>query len=130
MREINKADVIVAEVSFPSTINVGHEVGLALDKGKPVVALYAEDKGSPFFEGIGSDLFFYNEYSPIDVDSFLPKLMDDVIKRVDVRFNFFISPEIGRYLDWVNQKRKIPRAAFLRGLIEKAMKLDKEFEDK
>lgn len=130
LREINKADVIVAEVSFPSTINVGHEVSLALDKGKPVVALYVSDKGSPFFEGINSDLFFYNEYNSLEIDSFLPKLMDEVLKRADVRFNFFISPEIGRYLDWVNQKKKIPRAAFLRGLIEKSMKGDKDFENK
>ncbi len=130
VKEINKADVVVAEVSFPSTLNVGHEVSLALEKGKPVLALYTEDKSSPFFEGVNNDLLFYHEYKTIDLDSFLPKLVDDVIKRADVRFNFFISPEIGRYLDWVNQKKKVPRAAFLRGLIEKTMKADKDFEDK
>ncbi len=130
VKEINKADVVVAEVSFPSTLNVGHEVSLALEKGKPVLALYAEDKTSPFFEGIGNDLLFYHGYKISELESFLPKLINEVIKRADVRFNFFISPEIGRYLDWVNQNKKIPRAAFLRGLIERAMKIDKQFEDK
>lgn len=129
VKEMNKTDVVVAEVSFPSTLNVGHEVSLALEKGKPVIALYTSEKSSPFFEGINNDLLFYQEYQKQDLDSFLPKLLEEVVKRADVRFNFFISPEIGRYLDWVNQKRKVPRAVFLRSLLEKAMKLDKEFDE-
>ncbi len=128
VKEIAKADIVVAEVSFPSTLNVGHEVSVALEKGKPVIALYVQDKNSPFFEGINSDLFYYQEYKPAEIDSFLPKVLEEIIKHVDIRFNFFISPEIGRYLDWISQHKKVPRAAFLRGLIEKAMKAEKEFE--
>lgn len=130
LKEINKADIVVAEVSFPSTINVGHEVSVALEKGKPVVALYVEDKDSPFFEGINSEMFYYQQYSVSELEAFLPKLLEEVIKHADVRFNFFISPEIGRYLDWVSKHKKIPRAAFLRSLIEKAMRTEKDFEKK
>jgi MinD-like ATPase involved in chromosome partitioning or flagellar assembly len=127
LKEIAKADIVVAEVSFPSTLNVGHEVSVALEKGKPVIALYSQDKGSPFFEGIDSDLFYYQEYKILEIDSFLPKVLEEIAKHVDIRFNFFISPEIGRYLDWISQHKKIPRAAFLRSLIEKSMKIEKDF---
>ena len=128
LKEISKADIVVAEVSFPSTLNVGHEISVALEKGKPVIALYVKDKNSPFFEGINSDFFYYQEYNPAEVDTFLPKIMEEIIKHVDIRFNFFISPEIGRYLDWISQHKKIPRAAFLRSLIEKSMKAEKDFD--
>jgi nucleoside 2-deoxyribosyltransferase len=33
---VNKADLVVVEISFPSTVNVGHELSVALEKGKPV----------------------------------------------------------------------------------------------
>ena len=38
MKNISKADIVVVEISFPSTVNVGHELSLAMEKGKPVVA--------------------------------------------------------------------------------------------
>jgi len=41
---ISNADLVVGEVSYPSTINIGHEISLALDKGKPVLALYQKGK--------------------------------------------------------------------------------------
>ena len=50
-------------------------------------------------------------------------------EKVDVRFNFYISPEIGRYLDWISQRKKLPRSVFLRGLVERHMHADKEYRD-
>jgi len=50
-------------------------------------------------------------------------------EKVDVRFNFYISPEIGRYLDWISQRKKLPRSVFLRGLVERHMHVDKEYRD-
>jgi hypothetical protein len=45
-----------------------------------------------------------------------------------VRFNFFVSPKILTYLDWVGQKRMIPKSVFLRNLIEREMKKDRDFK--
>jgi transposase len=129
IKEISKADLLVAEVSFPSTLNVGHEVSLALEKGKPVIALYVQDKNSPFFEGINSENFYYQKYDPTDISKTLPQVIDEIIKHSDTRFNFYISPEIGQYLDWVSQHKKLPRAVFLRSLLEKSMKSEKDFEN-
>ncbi len=125
---ISKADIIVAEVSFPSTLNVGHEVSIALEKGKPVLALYVHDKASPFFQGIRNDKFVYSEYSFTNLKGILQDSLETIEGISDTRFNFYISPGIGRYLDWVSQTKKLPRAVFLRSLLEKAMKAEKDFE--
>jgi hypothetical protein len=46
---------------------------------------------------------------------------------VDTRFNFFISPSIGNYLDWISKNKNIPRSVYLRTLIEKDMVINKEY---
>jgi len=55
--------------------------------------------------------------------------LEEAKRRMDVRFNFFVSPKILAYLDWVAQKRMVPRSVFLRNLIEKEMKKDKGFRE-
>lgn len=125
---IGKADLVVAEVSFPSTLNIGHEISLALEKGKPVIALYADDKASPFFQGIRNDKFIYSEYSFTNLNTVLKNNLDALDDMSDTRFNFYISPEIGQYLDWIAKTKKLPRAVFLRNLLEKQMRADKTFK--
>ncbi len=127
-RKISKADIVVAETSFPSTLNIGHEVSLALEKGKPVIALYLKDKSSHFFKGINSEKFQYLEYTPDNLEKVVKDAIQRAVESSDTRFNFYISPEIGRYLDWISLHKKTPRAVFLRSLLEKAMRSDKDFE--
>ncbi len=125
-REISKAisscDVMVCEVSFPSTITVGHEVTLALDKGIPVVALHQPGKEPGILQGIVSDRFMLIEYVPSEIDEIVQYAMEDVAEKIDIRYNFFISPKTVRFLDYIAKEKKTPRAVFLRQLIEKDMK--------
>lgn len=119
---ITESDLVVVEASFPSTLHIGHEIGLALDKGKPVVILY-EKGAKPFFlSGNESDKLLLTEYT----DSNLEKVVEDVIdyaaEQADTRFNFFVSPSIVNYLDWVSKSKRLPRAVYLRKLIEEDMK--------
>lgn len=125
---IAKSDIVIAEVSFPSTLNVGHEVTLALEKGKPVICLYAKNKVSSFFQAIKSDKLIYQEYSSDNLEHIIKDNLQHILENTDTRFNFYISPEIGRYLDWISLHKKTPRAVFLRSLLEKAMRSDKDFE--
>jgi len=126
---ISAADLVVGEVSYPSTINIGHEISLALDKGKPVLALYQKGRAPGVLQGIKSERFMLIEYTYSELKKMLDYGLDEAINQVDVRFNFFISPQIGRYLDWVAQKKRVPRAVFLRKLIENEMQTDKDYED-
>lgn len=126
---ISNADILVAEVSFPSTLNIGHEITLALSKGKPVICLYLKGKVSAFFNGIKNDKLLYEEYTPETLEKVLVESLEHLSENTDTRFNFYISPEIENYLDWVSQTKKLPRAVFLRNLLEKAMKAEKDFKD-
>jgi hypothetical protein len=46
----------------------------------------------------------------------------------DIRFNFFVTPQILSYLSWLSGRKRIPRAVFLRTLIEREMKKDTEYK--
>lgn len=126
---MKKADIFVAEVSTQS-ISVGHEITEAMTMGKPVIVLYLGNDRRPsmlFGSGYGKlQMIQYDEKNYIEL---LDKAMEEAKKNTDVRFNFFVSPKILAYLDWVAQKRMIPRSVFLRNLIEREMKKDKEFKE-
>lgn len=131
-RWIKSSDVFVAEVSFPSSINVGHEMTRALDYEKPVLALYQKGKSPMFLEGFQNDKFILAEYDPKDkagLERLVKKSIKKLMKATDIRFNFFISPEISRYLDWVAKYKRIPRSVYLRDLIENEMEENTEYKE-
>lgn len=126
---IANTDLVVGEVSYPSTINIGHEISLALDKGKPVLALYQKGRAPGVLQGIKSERFMLIEYTLSDLKKTLDYGLEEALNQIDVRFNFFISPQIGRYLDWISQKKRIPRAVYLRKLIEEDMGNNSEYNE-
>lgn len=63
LERINKADIIVAEGSYPSTINIGHELTVALSKNKPVILFYQEDRNFFFLQGLKSQNLFLVDYT-------------------------------------------------------------------
>jgi hypothetical protein len=127
LKWLNKADIVFAEASFPSTVHVGHEISLALEKGKPVVVLHKKGRDPVFLQGIVSERLFIDEYNNGDLENVLISAVNYASEQQDTRFNFFISPKHQAYLDWVAQRRKIPRAVFLRRLINDRIKKDPEF---
>jgi hypothetical protein len=93
-----------------------------------VVALYTADSKPVFIAGINNKKFFLVEYDKENIEKVLKKTFKEVSSLVDVRFNFFVSPKILTYLDWVGQKRMVPKSVFLRNLIEKEMRKEKDFK--
>lgn len=127
--EIHRADLVIVEISYPSTANVGHLLTMALDLGKTVLALYKDGRSPLFLSGRNDDRLLLSSYSDLDLENVLKSGMEYMNSVQDVRFNFFISPQIGRYLDWVSQKKRIPRAVYLRKLIEEEMKSNSEYSE-
>lgn len=123
---LNEADVVVVEVSYPS-VSVGYEIGLALDKNKPVLALYTTDKAPAALIGERSDKFVLEHYDLDNIRRELKILLNEVADLQDTRFNFFISPKHQNYLDWIAKNKKIPRSVFLRRLIEQHMEENEEY---
>lgn len=127
LKWMNQADLIIVEASFPSTMHIGHEISLALEKSKPVIVLY-EQGFSPFFlEGADKERLILAEYTEDNLEDILLDNIDYAASQQDVRFNFFISPAIGNYLDWISKEKKIPRSVYLRSLIESDMEENDEY---
>lgn len=123
----HQADIIVIEGSYPS-ISVGQELAYALSNNKPSIILHLPGKMPYILRGVGADYLHVVEYT----NDTLKELLDDYIEyakeTADTRFNFFISPKIENFLDWISKKRKVPRAVFLRGLIEEDMGKNKKYQ--
>jgi hypothetical protein len=127
---IARADVIVVEVSYPG-LGSGFEVAQAVDLGKPVVVLYRPEVGDePFVLRAmeqRSEKVQVLSYSKESMMQVLKMALDYAAESNDTRFNFFISPNQQNYLDWISKNKRIPRAVYLRNLIEKAMEADEEY---
>jgi hypothetical protein len=105
--EIKKAQVIVAEVSTQS-LSVGHELTEVMALNKPLVVLFAGDRKPGLFFGSDYDKMQIVQYELGNVEAALEEAIEEAIKSADVRFNFFVSPKILNYLDWVAKKKRLP----------------------
>jgi len=121
---ISEADVVVAEISFPSTINVGHEVTLALEMAKPVLAFYKKGSESIFLNGIEDENFNYIEYSDSDLEKVVKNSIEYVKKRQLKRFNLMLEPNLISYLNKKSKEISIPKSQIIRNLISKMMEKD------
>lgn len=121
-RCLDEMDVCVAEISFPSTINIGFEVATILEKGKPVVAIFQKDSDPVFMSPEFSRRMIKVEYTLDNVKEVLGWALEEAEQWLHRRFTFFISSEIDSFLDKVSQDDGISRSEFIRGLIESEMK--------
>jgi hypothetical protein len=128
MKCVNKADIIVMEVSGHS-MSMGYLISKALEMNKPVIALYTAEHKPIFVKGIVNPKLIFMEYTEENLEKVMAETFVKAKGLIDMRFNFFVSPKILTYLDWVGQKRMIPKSVFLRNLIEREMKKDKEFKN-
>ncbi len=129
LRWMNAADIVVFEASFPSSLNIGHEITLALDKGKPVVVFYKKGFDSIFLNGLHSDKLFLVEYDDGNVAETVKDSIDYAKDQSDTRFNFFLPPSLMSYMDWISEKRKVPRSVYLRELIERDRERNREYNE-
>lgn len=125
---LKKADVVLVEGSVHS-MSMGYLVEKALSQNKPVIVLHQLKQPILFISGISDKKLQIVEYNSENINSVLKKALEYAINQQEVRFNFFISPNIGRYLDWISKVKKIPRSVYLRALIERDMRENTEFED-
>lgn len=124
--DLKNADICVFEVSVPS-LAIGQLISIALQYNKPVIALYTGEKTPFFLSGVQDEKVQVCNYNANNLDEILDQAINFASESSDVRFNFFISPSIGNYLDWVSKVKKIPRSVYLRGLIEKDMEKNNEW---
>ena len=125
---LKSADVMVVESTLHS-MSMGFLVEKALNMSKPVIILYLDSRPTLFISGIEDDKLQMLQYSKENINEVIEKAFEYAADQQEVRFNFFISPPIGRYLDWISKVKKIPRSVYLRALIEREMRENKEYKD-
>lgn len=123
-----QSDLVIVEASTPS-FGVGQEIAEALSENKQVIVLYMSGMKPHVLTSHGEDSMYLVEYSDKNLKSLLGEYIEYAKSRCDTRFNFFISPQIGTYLDWIAKNRRVPRAVYLRRLIENDMKENKEYNE-
>ena len=123
---IKQSDIVIAEVTKPE-IGTGFELAIAVHHEKPVIALYTNGQDSPILIGQTNTHIQHLEYTIDNLKQVLKMALADAKDQTDVRFNFFVSPRIVTYLDWISKKKKMPRAVYLRRLIEQDIDKNKEF---
>lgn len=126
VKEIKEANICVFEISLDSS-GIGYSINMALDSGKPVIALHAPERKPYLLQMINHPKVQVLEYASGDLKEVLKDALEFAKEQMDIRFTFFITPKIAQYLDFIKKKRKVARATFLRSLIEKAIKGDREF---
>ncbi|HEX7017372.1 MAG TPA: nucleoside 2-deoxyribosyltransferase [Patescibacteria group bacterium] len=127
LKWIANCDLMIAEVSHPS-LGVGHEISLALERGKPVIILYTDGNTPHFLEGLDSEKIIIEKYDSESLEKILVDAIDFAKDQSDTRFNFFISPRHVSYLDWIAKTRRLPRSVYLRDLIKADMEENQEYQ--
>lgn len=119
---IDKCDFAVFEASFPSTLSIGHEISLVLGRGKPVVIMYLENRSPKFLLGCKNNMIIWTKYNDRNIVQSLTKALEDIKKKVNVRFNFFVPKNLITYLDRASKEMGVNKSEYLRMLIEKEVR--------
>ncbi len=119
---LTEADCCVADVSFPSTVNIGFDVSNVLNKGVPVIALYRKGEDPKFISPNYSTKMIKAEYTLTTIDTVLDWALAEVELLLSRRFTFFIDSKIDKYLDKVCKKDNTNKSDYLRNLVYEDIK--------
>lgn len=123
---IEAAEVIIVEASDVSTFGVGYETSLALQRGKPVLALVREDAAArSYVAALGHDLLTVKEYSLDTLDEIVEEFLSaNNVKNKELRFNFVMDRQIYNYIRAKSFKMHKTKAEIIRELLLRDMKED------
>jgi len=116
LKYIQQADVIILEVSVHS-FSMGYILHVALELGKPVIALYRDNNKPLFVNLITNEKLQVIDYTTRNLTDLLEEAISCATEVTGNRFNFYLSPLLSHYLDQIAHLKKIPRAVYLRQLI-------------
>lgn len=119
---IQKADVLVAEISQPST-GVGLQIAYASSIKIPVITLIDENSTAKnsISNNIASDFLKQIKYNFDNLETSLTASIDDVSKHHFMKFNFISTIGINKYLDETSKNLGMSKSEYLRRLIKEAM---------
>lgn len=116
---LKEMDLCVAEISFPSTVNIGFEVASLLNAGKPVIALFRKDRDPRFISPEFSNKMIKVEYDLENINKVLGWALEEASSWLLRRFTFFIPSDIDQHLDNIFKNTGKTRSEYIRELIQK-----------
>jgi len=121
-------DGMIADIQEFS-MGVNYQIVLALSDKKPVLCIYSEGahvaKNLPPAKGTIAKNLIVKTYTK----NSLPHLLEEFIEGLNTehkaeRFNFFLTPDLKKYIDWVPFGTGMTKSNFIRQLIHDKMKED------
>jgi len=128
MKAIRDCEVAIFEASFPS-LSAGYLIGQATRANKPVIVLFTEGNKPFILDSAQNEKIILLPYNLDTLKSELKHALEYAKEQNDVRFNFFVSPSILQYLDWIASNKNIPRSVYLRSLIEQDMRSNPDYKN-
>ncbi len=122
---LRSMDVCVAEISFPSTVNIGFEVATIVNYGKPVIAMHCRGSDPVFTSAYYAGRMIKVEYTLDTVSEVLEWALEEAGQWLERRFTMIIPAKIEKYLDEVVKVSGFSRSEYIRKLIENDMEKNK-----
>lgn len=118
---VQNSDVAIVEGSYPSTINIGFEIGMLIARGKPVILIHREQSDPVFINSSYSPRIIKSEYNNENITEVLDWCIEEALKLSNRRFTFYISPEIEEFLEKITRANGNSKSEYIRDLIEREM---------
>lgn len=119
---ISNSDIVIIEASFPSTIHIGHEISIALNKNKTVIVLYEKNNEPFFLRGLQSENLILTEYSENNLINNLNDALDYASHISDIRFNLMLPVSLSNFINDVSRNEMISKAEYIRQLVKRDKK--------
>jgi len=127
IKNLQLCDIFVIEVSSNS-LSAGYLLHEALNNSRPVIALYHEGELPNLLSGgLENEKLVTIEYNSSNIKVQLERALELAKKAVDIRFNFFIPPQLVTYLNWTSSMLRISKSTYLRKLIMDDMSKNRDY---
>lgn len=126
-----KFDMLIAEIRDFS-VEINYQIVLSLTEKKPVLCIYPEgsnvSKNLPSARGNIAKNLTLRSYSKHSLSEVIKEFVESIGQGGQAeRFNFFLTPDLKEYVNWVPFGRGITRSGFIRQLIRDQMKNDENY---
>lgn len=129
---INEADLVIIEDTI-SNFSTGHQITLAIQRKKPTLVLWSEQKHrhfkQMFIHGVDSDaletkLYNLKNFKPI-IREFINRYENSSTKN---RFHLVLTNDERAYLDWMQYSNGKSRTKVIRELIKESIDQNKDYK--
>lgn len=124
-------DAMIVDIKGPS-VDINYQIILALTEKKPVLCVYDENskaaKSLPAARGTIAKNLILKTYNTETLSSVISDFITSLAEgSKPERFNFFLTPDLKEYVNWIPSGTGMTKSNFIRQLIRDRMKKDEEY---